>query len=320
MMNLASVDLNLLVALDALLAEAHVGRAARRIGRSQPAVSHALRRLRELLGDPLLVRIGSRMELTTRAVHLREALPDALERVRILLAAESFLPATSARRFQVVIHDHLADLVVPAVVRRMSAEAPRVRLEVLPWESPFSMTPERLRSIDLCTSCSIEDLPGFERRPLFTDTEALVVRRGHPLVSRLGTLRTFAEALHIAVTRDPLDAWLLKEGVERRIGLTVPSYLQALHAAAASDLVAFVPKRLAEALARPLSLAIVRPPIDPGTYQEFLFYPRRREDDAASRWLRDIIIEIGRGVDARAIRRRRRRNLHARSRDPRAGQ
>ena len=305
MMNLVSVDLNLLVALDALLVEAHVGRAARRIGRSQPAVSHSLRRLRELLGDPLLVRIGSRMELTPRGVTLREGLPHALDRVRALLAAESFVPAESSRRFQVLIHDHLADLIVPAVVRRMNAEAPRARLEVLPWESPFTMTPARLHSIDLFTSCSTTDLPGFERTPLFTDTEAIVVRRKHPQLSRLGTLRTFVEARHIAVTRDPLDAWLLEEGIERRIGLTVPSYLQALHAAAASDLVAFVPRRLAEALAPSLSLAIVKPPIDPGTYQEFLFYPQRREGDAASRWLRDIVIDIGNSVDARAIRRRR---------------
>lgn len=304
MINLASVDLNLLVALDALLAEVHVGRAARRIGRSQPAVSHSLGRLRELLGDPLLVRIGSTMALTPRAVSLRQALPDTLERVRSLFAAEPFVPATSARRFQVVMHDHLADLVVPAVIRRLGAEAPCTRLEVLPWENPFSMPAERLHTVDLCTSCSTADLPGFERQPLFTDTEALVVRRGHPLVSRLGTLRTFGEARHVAVTRDPLDAWLLTKGIERRIALTVPSYLQALHAATASDLVAFVPRRLAEALASPLSLAIVTPPIDPGTYQEFLFYPRRRDADAASRWLRNIVLDIGRGIDAVAIRRR----------------
>jgi DNA-binding transcriptional LysR family regulator len=299
-MNLASVDLNLLVALDALLSEAHVGRAARRIGRSQPAVSHSLLRLRELLGDPLLVRVGSRMELTPRALGLRESLPEALERVRALLAVESFDAATSSRRFQVVIHDHLADLLVPAVVRRMSAEAPHARLEVLPWESPFAMSPERVRAIDLCTSCSTADLRGFERTPLFTDTEVVVVRRDHPLVTRLGARRTFTEARHIAVTRDPLDKWLLEKGIERRIGLTVPSYLQALHAAAASDLVAFVPRRLAEALAAPLSLAIVRPPINPGKYQEFLFHPRHRQHDAASRWLRDIVIDIGRDIGARA--------------------
>src|SRR5215475_4380197 len=112
MMNLASVDLNLLVALEALIAEAHVGRAARRIGRSQPAVSHSLLRLRELLGDPLLVRVGSRMQLTPRALGLKESLPDMLERVRGLLAEESFQPATSSRRFSVLMHDHVADLFV----------------------------------------------------------------------------------------------------------------------------------------------------------------------------------------------------------------
>ncbi|APR88408.1 Transcriptional regulator, LysR family protein [Minicystis rosea] len=298
MVNLASVDLNLLVALDALLAEAHVGRAARRIGRSQPAVSHSLGRLRELFGDALLVRIGARMELTPRALSLRESLPEALDRVRSLLAVESFDPATSTRRFQVVIHDHLADLVVPAIVRRMSTAAPRARLEVLPWESPFAMTPERLRSLDLFTSCATRELAGFDRRPLFTDRDVVVVRRDHPLVARLGTRRTFVEARHIAVTRDPLDAWLLERGIERRIGLTVPSYLQALHAAAASDLVAFVPRRLAEALSAALSLAIVKPPIDPGPYQEFAFTPQRSDGDGAARWLRDVVMTIGRDVDA----------------------
>lgn len=81
-MNLASIDLNLLVALDALISEAHVGRAARKIGLSQPAASHALNRLRELFGDPLLVRVGSRMQWTPRAASLRESLPAALRRVQ----------------------------------------------------------------------------------------------------------------------------------------------------------------------------------------------------------------------------------------------
>jgi DNA-binding transcriptional LysR family regulator len=129
MVNLASIDLNLLVALDALLAEAHVGRAARKIGRSQPALSHSLLRLRELIGDPLLVRMGSRMELTPRAAILKASLPQALENVRSLLETESFDPATSTRRFQIVMQDHLADLFVPDLVRRMQREAPRVRLE-----------------------------------------------------------------------------------------------------------------------------------------------------------------------------------------------
>lgn len=305
-MNLASIDLNLRVALDALIAEAHVGRAARRIGRSQPAVSHALTRLRELFGDPLLIRVGSRMELTPRALSLKESLPETLERVRSLLATESFQPATSSRRFKIVLHDHLADLFVPDLVKRMHAEAPNARLDVLPWQSPLAMKPERLRLIDLCVSCSTDELTGFERSPLFTDTESVVIRRGHPCASRMSGLPTFLDARHVAVvgrgrTQDPADVWLREEGIERRIALVVPSYLQALHAVATTDLVAFVPMRLAQMLAARLSLAVLPPPVDPGTYQEFLFYPRRRQRDAASLWLRELMTQIGACIEGRLL-------------------
>ena len=306
-MNLASIDLNLLVALDALIAEAHVGRAARRIGRSQPAVSHALMRLRELFGDPLLMRVGSRMELTPRALALKESLPETLERVRGLLATESFQPATSSRRFKILVHDHLADLFVPDLVKRMHAQAPNARLDVLPWQSPVAMKPERVRLIDLCISCSTDELPGFERSPLFTDTESVVIRRGHPRASRMSGLQTFLDARHVAMVgrgriHDPADVWLREEGIERRIVLVVPSYLQALHAVATTDLVAFIPMRLAQMLAPRLSLVVLPPPVDPGTYQEFLFYPRRRQRDAASLWLRELVTQIGTCIEARGLR------------------
>jgi DNA-binding transcriptional LysR family regulator len=305
-MNLASIDLNLLVALDALISEAHVGRAARKIGRSQPAVSHALMRLRELLDDPLLVRAGSRMELTPRALALKESLPETLERVRSLLAAESFQPATSARSFKILVHDHVADLFVPDLVKRMHSEAPNARLEVLPWQSPVAMTPERVRPIDLGISCSTDDLAGFERSVLFTDTESVVVRCGHPCAARMGELRTFLESRHVAVvargrTQDPADVWLREDGIERHVVLIVPSYLQALHAAATTDLVAFVPTRLAQSLAPRLSLAVLPPPVDAGTYQEFLLYPHRRQRDPASLWLRDLVTQIAKCIEARAL-------------------
>jgi DNA-binding transcriptional LysR family regulator len=304
MMNLASVDLNLLVVLEALLAEVHVGRAARRVGRSQPAVSHSLARLRELLGDPLLVRIGSRMELTTRALGLKESLPETLERVRSLLVTESFQPATSARRFTVMMHDHLTDLIVPDLMKRMRTDAPGIRLQILPWQSPSSLTAEHLRSIDVFISCSEEEFRGFERSTLFTDTESVVVRRGHPRASSLRTLRTFLDSGHVAVVgrghaQDPVDVWLSEQRLERRIVLVVPSYVQALHAVATTDLVALLPRRLAQALARRLSLILLRPPIDPGTYQEFLFYPVRRQRDQASLWLHGLVTEIGRRINNR---------------------
>lgn len=301
-MNLAGIDLNLLVALDALITEAHVCRAARRIGLSQPAASHALNRLRVLLQDPLLVRAGSRMQLTPRAVGLREPLADALRRVQTLLATEGFEPATSSRQFLLMMQDHIAQFFLPELVKRVHSRAPGVRLDVLPWQSAASMKPERLRSIDLLISCSASEIVGFERNLLFADTEVTVVRKGHPMASRLKNLSAFLRSRHVAVAgkglrEDPVDTWLREQHLERSIALRVPSYLQALQTVAATDLVAFVPKRLAESMAKPLSLVVLRPPIDPGAYQEYLFQPRRTASDPGSNWLRELALGIGRQLD-----------------------
>jgi DNA-binding transcriptional LysR family regulator len=294
-MNLSAIDLNLLVALDALISEAHVGRAARKIGLSQPAASHALNRLRDMLADPLLVRVGSRMELTPRAMSLRESLAETLRGVRGLLVADAFDPARTNRRFSVMMHDHVAHLVIPPLIKQLQSKAPGVTLQLVPWQSPFSMTPERLRSIDLLISCSTQELAGFEREPLFTDTEVTVVRKGHPSASKMNRLKTFLDSRHVAVvgkglTEDPVDNWLKEEGLTRQIALRVPSYLQALQAVAHADLVAFVPRRLAQSLARPLALALIPPPLDPGEYQEYLFHPRRLSQDPASIWLRKLVL------------------------------
>jgi DNA-binding transcriptional LysR family regulator len=302
MVNLSSMDLNLLVALDALLSETHVGRAARKIGRSQPATSHALKRLRDLLSDPLLVRVGSRMELTPRAIGLREPLAETLQRVQSLLVANSFEPGSSSRRFSVMMQDHVAHLLVPALVNRVHSSAPGVRLDALPWQSPASARLERLRSIDLFISCTTNEMAGFQRETLFTDTEVTVARKGYGSGSRMNSLKAFLNARHVAVvgrglTEDPVDTWLRREGLARKIVLRVPSYVQALQAVAQSDLVAFIPKRLADSLAQPLSLDVLPPPLDPGEYQEGLFYPRRAFQDPASIWLRKLVLEIGKQLD-----------------------
>jgi DNA-binding transcriptional LysR family regulator len=301
-MNLASLDLNLLVALDALLSEAHVGRAAIRIGLSQPAASHALRRLRELLNDQLLVRAGARMQLTPRAQRLRTPLAQALEQVRALFPPDSFDPHTSTRRFALMMPDHVVDLLLPPLLEKVASQAPHVRLDVTPWLGPATMTPEVARSIDLVIACTGDAYAGFERQHFFSDTEALAVRSGHPAAARLRRLEEFLRARHVAVvgrgrTEDPMDSWLREQGVERRIALAVPGYLQALHMVAHTDLVAFVPRRLTEAMTRPLSLIAVTPPIDPGKYEEFLFYPTRVQADPGSTWLRNLAVTIGRRLD-----------------------
>jgi DNA-binding transcriptional LysR family regulator len=306
-MDLASLDLNLLVALDALVAEAHVGRAATRLGLSQPATSHALGRLRGIMGDPLLVRVGARMQLTPRAQSLRAPLAQALEQLRGLFVAEGFDPATSARRFKLMAPDLVVDLVMPPLLERIGVLAPCIRLDVTPWRGPAITTEDEMRAIDVVISCTPDAYAGFHRRRLYADTDMLAVRHGHPAGMRLRRLEAFLEARHVAVIgpghrEDLIDIWLRGLALERRIALAVPSYLQALRMAARSDLVAFVPSRLIAALGGPGTLVAVPPPVDPGIDEQFLFYPTRAQVDPASIWLRSLIGEIGRGLDRPARR------------------
>jgi DNA-binding transcriptional LysR family regulator len=300
-MNLNSLDLNLLVALDALLKEANVSRAAMRIGLSQPAASHALQRLREVIGDPLLVRSGARMELTPRAQALRGPLAQALDQVRSLFLPDDFDAARSERHFRLMMPDLAVELLMPPLMEKITRGAPNVTIDVVPWRGPAIFTPEFARTIDLVISIG-DAFKGFHRQRLYTDSDALAVRRGHPAGARLKKRDAFLNARHVAVVirgqnEDLIDGWLRSKGIERRIALVVPGYIEALHVAARTDLVAFVPRRLIGALAKQLSLVTVTPPLDPGTDEQFLFYPTRAQMDPGSIWLRKLMLETGRELD-----------------------
>ncbi|MFY9955899.1 LysR family transcriptional regulator [Bradyrhizobium sp.] len=305
-MNLNSLDLNLLVALDALLREANVSRAAMRIGLSQPALSHALRRLRDLIGDPLLVRSGARMELTPRAQGLRGPLAQALDQVRSLFVPDAFDAASSERQFRLMMPDLAVELLMPPLMAKVTQAAPNIRIDVVPWRGPAIFTAEFARTIDLVISIG-NAFGGFHRQRLYTDSDALAVRRGHPAGAKLKKRDAFLSAKHVAVIirgqgEDLIEPWLRAKGIERRIALVVPGYIEALHVTARTDLVAFVPQRLIAALSKQLTLVSVKPPFDPGIDEQFMFYPTRAQMDPGSIWLRRLMLETGRELD-RATRR-----------------
>jgi DNA-binding transcriptional LysR family regulator len=300
-MNLNSLDLNLLVALDALLLEANVSRAAMRIGLSQPATSHALQRLREMLRDPLLVRVGARMELTPRAQGLRAPLAQALDQVRGLFSPDDFNAARSERHFRLMMPDLAVELLMPLLMEKVARLAPNVRLDVVPWRGPAIFTAEFARTIDLVISIG-DAFKGFHRQLLYTDRDVLAVRRGHPVGAKLKQRDAFLKARHVAViirgqSEDLIDTWLRTKRIERRIALVVPGYIEALHVAARTDLVAFVPRRLIDALSKQLSLKAVGPPLDPGPDEQFMFYPTRAQMDPGSIWLRNLMLQAGRALE-----------------------
>ncbi|WP_298280277.1 LysR family transcriptional regulator [uncultured Bradyrhizobium sp.] len=300
-MNLNSLDLNLLVALDALLRDGSVSRAALRLNLSQPATSHALQRLRDLIGDPLLVRNGARMELTPRAQALRSPLAQALDQVRTLFVADDFDAARSDRHFRLMMPDLAVELLMPRLMEKVTRLASNVTIDVVPWRSSTIFTPDFARTIDLVISIG-NSFKGFHRQRLYTDIDALALRRGHPVGTKLRKREAFLAARHVAViirghNEDLIDTWLRAKGIERRIALVVPGYIEALHVTARTDLVAFVPHRLIAALSKQLSLMIVTPPLDPGIDEQYMFYPTRAQMDPGSIWLRKLMLETGRELE-----------------------
>ncbi len=168
------------------------------------------------------------------------------------------------------------------------------------------MTAEFARNIDLVV-CIGDAFKGFHRQRLYTDSDALAVRKGHPATTKLKRLEAFLRARHIAVVgrgqrEDLIDEWLRGRNIERTIAVTVPSYLEALHVAARSDLVAFVPRRLIAALGRQLALVTVAPPLDPGIDQQYMFYPTRAQVDPGAIWLRGLMAKVAGDLDRKTAR------------------
>lgn len=293
-MNLSSVDMNLLPVLDALLRERHVGRAAAAIGRSQPAVSHALVRLRALFGDPLLSQSGRRMVLTARAEALREPISRLMREARGLVTTETFNLATSRRRFRLMMPDFIGNLVLPQLIAKISIEAPGIRLEVAEWRGEKTLSRDYLDTIDLILSGWTDRFPGFRRELLLRDHDALAIRVGSRKAAKLKSVDGFLNARHVAVIgpgerQDLVDTWLRTKGHTRRIALTVPTYLLAFGIVAESDLVVVVPKQLIERLGKKLGVRAMPLPLDPGKDEIFLHHPTIAHTEPGSAWLRKAI-------------------------------
>jgi DNA-binding transcriptional LysR family regulator len=197
--------------------------------------------------------------------------------------------------------DLCVELLMPPLMEKVTKLAPNVTIDVVPWRGPAIFTAEFARTIDLVISIG-DAFKGFHRRRLYTDSDALAVRRGHPARAKLGQREAFLKARHVAVvirgqSADLIDIWLRPKGIERRIALVVPGYIEALHVVARTDLVAFVPRRLIAALSEQLSLVTLTPPFDPGIDEQHLFYPTRAQMDPGSIWLRNLMLGIGREME-----------------------
>ncbi|QXW31920.1 LysR family transcriptional regulator [Aeromonas sanarellii] len=288
-------DLNLLLTLEALLEEGSVAGAARRLSLSPSAMSRALGRLRETTGDPLLVRAGRGLVPTPRARELGERVGRLVQEARSVLRPQQAVdPASLVRTFRLRSSDGFVEAVGPALLARLAAEAPGVRLHFLAKPDKES-GPLRRGELDFETGViGTQTAPELRTQALFQDHFVAVVRPDHPLCDGPLTAARYAAARHVLVSRrgqlhGPVDEVLATQGLTRTIATLVPGFATALALVRGSDLVATVPRLhcaslLGDLVTLPLPFSL------PGIRVALLWHPSQ-DADPAHRWLRTLIRE-----------------------------
>lgn len=297
--HISGIDLNLAVVLHALLVERSVSRAARRVGLSQSATSHALARLREVLGDPLVIRTRHGVTPTPRAEAMLEPLGAALGTLeRTLLAPPGFEAATAVRRFRVAATDYAELLLLPPLVGELARRAPGLDVWLRPM-SDDALVGLRRGELDLVIGVfgARELEPGLRSGALLTDRLVSVVRTGHPLTRGRLTPARFAAARHALVAPrgspgGPLDEALAARGLHRRIAVMLPHFVVAPHVVAGTDLVLTLAARLARTFVGLLPLRILEPPVPLPAVRLVMVWADRHDADPAHRWFRERLVEV----------------------------
>lgn len=286
-------DLNLLVALDVLLAEGSVAAAARRLRLSPSAMSRTLARLREATGDPLLVRAGRGLVPTPRALELRERVGSLVDDAEaVLRPVEAVDVATLDRTFSLRASEGFVETFGAALLARVRAEAPRVRLRFVPKSNKES-APLREGTVDLETGVVGKTTgPELRAQALFRDGFVGAVRSGHALTRGRRTAARYARGAHVVVSRrgdarSEIDETLASMGLERSVAVIVGGFASALALARASDLVATVPARHTEGL-RVGMQTFPLPFATPEITVSLLWHPRL-DSDPAHRWFRECV-------------------------------
>ena len=296
-MDIRNVDLNLLVALDALLAERSVSRAAVRLHLSQPATSALLARLRELFGDPLLLRSARGMLPTPRALELLGPVKQVLDEIdAIVQPRTAFDPVSAVHTFTLSASDYVEYALLPTLVDFLERKAPGVRLAVRPLDLQTVAKQMESGEVDLCIT-GLQNAPaGLHQQPLYAERMVSVVRRKHPGVGARLTLEKFCSLEHILVSvrgsglSARIDEALAKLGRKRRTRLAVPHFLLVPEIVARSDMISALPERLARGYAN--KLRIFELPLELEGFTVGQIWHERNQREPAQLWLREILLEL----------------------------
>ena len=300
-MRFKGLDLNLLVALDTLLAEKSVTQAAERLHLTQSAVSNALARLRDTLGDDLLVQSGRKMVLTPFAEELRGQVRDILMRIDSTVRSKpDFLPESSHRHFRIACSDFVAEAVFTDVVREMSRGAPGISLELLPLVSDGIYLELQRGDIDLIVAPDHYCRPGHLQARSSASHGPAWHGRATRRVGDTISLAEYVQAEHVALQpmgQVALDQYFLEQrGIKRRVMVSVPVFTWMPRLLVGTQRIATMPRRFATGFARALPLKIVRPLFDLPPLTESMQWHPSRDRDKALAWLRQVILKVAAGA------------------------
>jgi DNA-binding transcriptional LysR family regulator len=288
--HLRNLDLNLLAPLHALLEERHVTRAAKRSFLSQPAMSRALERLREMLGDPLLVRSGRTYERTVRGERVLRELETLVPRLQAMVGGVEFDPARSQERFRVALTDHAATILLPSLVARVRSAATQVKVEVSAWRSQAYEDVEAGR-IDTALSAE-EAPPALESEVIFHLDFVCLIGSALRVRTHRFTLKQYLQFPHalvetLAGQQTLVDRPLAQLGAKRRVVLSLPFFVPAIYAIAQTDLVLTVPRGLAKIAAGMADVRVMEPPREIKACPYFMAWHPRLSTEPAHRWFRE---------------------------------
>jgi DNA-binding transcriptional LysR family regulator len=292
--NWGTVDLNLLIVFDAVMQERNLTRAGKRLGLSQPAASHALARLRQMLHDDLFIRTPDGMRPTPRAEQMAQPVREALRELRITLEPEAFEPASSTREFSLAVNNYAARAIVPALARIVGNLAPRVSLDINPIGMRDVFDHLDAGGMDLALTTLVDGGERFKCVRVMDDDFVALLDGSHPAAEgAVIPAERLADIPHIAITSTGddtsfIDDALEQRGLARTIATRVP-FLSVVLMLVGSDRLAVVPRRVAEDLARICPLVARELPFPSPRIVLSMIWHRRLDNHAAHRWLRDMV-------------------------------
>jgi DNA-binding transcriptional LysR family regulator len=294
--NLKNLDLNLLVVFEAIYTAGNITHAADQLAMSQPAVSNALARLRDLIGDPLFVRAKRGVEPTSKAKDMIGAVRDALGLIKRQLDGSGELDfATYKRRFRILMIDALEPILMPPVLKIMIEKAPGIQIESISGYRVDFVDAIKTGTLDLAFFVYPVNEPDIVVVPMCPVDVVFVARRGHPKIGKTLDLETFKSLRQIALVPEMrslsnVDSDLAAHQAPRNIAYMVNRFWSMPPIIERSDLVGPMPRRFAEEVAKNFDVAIYDPPVKMSDQYLYITWHAKNEHDAGHRWLRETFL------------------------------